>query len=107
MGIDGFYMGEELWKFERDVLRNEGLKILYKKILLTERGEDIPDILETERVGETLQERERELVLSGLQGPKHYWRWQFCPAAGTESCGDSPSLSLSLSKCTEMKRKRN
>ena len=36
MGIDGFYMGEELWKFERDVLRNEGLKILYKKILLTE-----------------------------------------------------------------------
>ena len=32
-----------------------------------------------------LAEGEREWRLSGLQGPKHYWRWQFCAAAGRDS----------------------
>ena len=31
------------------------------------------------------ERRERERGLSGLQGPKHYWRWQFCAAAGRDS----------------------
>lgn len=46
--------------------------------------------------GLSRREREREggLGLSGLQGPKHYWRWQFCPAARTDSCGDSQRRGL-------------
>jgi hypothetical protein len=49
------------------------------------------------RVGEGLAEREREeeeeegkRELSGLKGPNSIIS-QFCPAAGTASCGDSSS----------------
>ena len=61
---------------------------------------DIRDAFETVRVGESLQQKEGEgrerenWGLSGLQGPNHYWRWQFCPAAGTDSCG-----TLSVQPC--------
>ena len=73
---------------ERDVVRNEGWKLLkwvWRYNRYTWNSGSWWDLAE---------ERERRKVgLSGLQGPKHYWRRQFCPAAGTDSCGDSLSLS--------------
>lgn len=90
-----------IWKLEREVVRNKGLKLLSnKKGLLQKLSKKLYQIClklgELVRLSRRERERERELGLSGLQGPKHYWRWQFCPAAGTESCGDSHSLSLNL-----------
>ncbi|KAE8711985.1 hypothetical protein F3Y22_tig00110266pilonHSYRG00064 [Hibiscus syriacus] len=40
--------------------------------------------------GVETRSRLRAEGLSGSRGPEHYWRWQFCPAQGTDSCGDYP-----------------